>query len=121
MTAPRRDSDLVRPYVVTGGRAHARIPFDLVSLVVAAGDTPPRGMDPGTGPEKRRLMALCRGGALSVAEIAAHLALPVGVTKVLLSDLTDSGHIITRSPAPPTDRPDIQLLQEVLDGLRALV
>ncbi|MBB2911591.1 hypothetical protein FHS43_002864 [Streptosporangium becharense] len=119
MTPSRRDSDLVRPYVVTGGRAHPRIPFDLVSLVVAAGDPPPGGPD--LGPEKRRLMALCRGGALSVAEVAAHLALPVGVTKVLLGDLTESGHLATRAPAPPAERPDVQLLQEVLDGLRALV
>ncbi|MCG5217502.1 DUF742 domain-containing protein [Streptosporangium sp. KLBMP 9127] len=111
----------MRPYVVTGGRAHSRISFDLVSLVITVDDKPSGGPEAGLSPEKRSLLALCRGGALSVAEIAAHLALPVAVTKVLIGDLTDSGHIVTRAPASPATRPDIQLLQEVLDGLRALV
>jgi Protein of unknown function (DUF742) len=62
---------------------------------------------------------LCRGGALSVAEVAGHLEIPVSVTKVLLGDLVDSGHVVARSPIPSAELPDIQLLQEVLDGLRA--
>ncbi|MBG0825681.1 DUF742 domain-containing protein [Planomonospora sp. ID91781] len=121
MTGARRDSDLVRPYVVTGGRAHPRIPFDLVTLVVTVADAPASRGDPAIGPEKRRMLALCRGGALSVAEIAAHLALPVSITKVLLGDLVDAGLVATRPPASTAQGPDIQLLQEVLDGLRALV
>jgi hypothetical protein len=117
MTSRRRDSGLVRPYVVTEGRAFpTRNTFDLVTLVVATHDLSLSGL----APEKRRLMTLCRGGPLSVAEVAAHLVLPVSVTKVLLGDLVDSGHITTRAPAPPAERPDIRLLQEVLDGLRAL-
>ncbi|MEV6867364.1 DUF742 domain-containing protein [Streptosporangium subroseum] len=117
MTPPKRDNGLVRPYVVTAGRAFpTRNTFDLVTLVIAAHDLSLSGL----GPEKRRLMVLCRGGSLSVAEVAAHLVLPVSVTKVLLGDLVDSGHITTRSPALPVERPDVQLLKEVLDGLRAL-
>jgi predicted transcriptional regulator len=65
-------------------------------------------------------MELCQGGALSVAEVAAHLALPVSVTKVLLSDLVDSGHVVTRaSAAAETAQTEDQLLKEVLNGLRA--
>lgn len=116
MTRPRRDRGLVRPYVVTDGRAHpTRNTFDLVTLVFAARDLPLTGFSP----EKRRVMDLCRGGALSVAEVAGHLALPVSVTKVLLADLVDSGHVSTRPPIPQAQQPDVQLLQEVLDGLRA--
>jgi hypothetical protein len=107
---------LVRPYVITDGRAHpTRNTFDLVTLVSAA-----QGGDlAGLSPEKRRVMALCRGGSLSVAEVAGHLQIPVSVTKVLLGDLVDSGHILTRSPIPSAELPDIKILQEVLDGLRA--
>jgi hypothetical protein len=98
---------LVRPHVVTGGRAHpTRNVFDLVTLVVAVGE--PAGLTP----EKRRIVTLCRGGALSVVEIAGHLHLPVGVTRVLLSDLMDSGHVTTGFSRT-------EILQEVLDGLRA--
>ena len=64
-------------------------------------------------------MELCRGGALSVAEVAAHLALPVGIVKVLLSDLVDSGHIVTRASVYEVDQSEDRLLREVLDGLRA--
>lgn len=73
----------------------------------------------GLSPEKHRVVELCRGGALSVAEVAAYLALPVSVTKVLLSDLVDSGHIMTRAAVAEPELPDDHLLREVLDGLRA--
>lgn len=107
---------LVRPYVVTEGRAHpTRNTFDLVTLVMAKHDLSLSDLNP----EKRRLMELCRGGALSVAEVAGHLTLPVSVVKVLLGDLVDTGHIVTRAPIPRAELPESQLLQEVLDGLRA--
>lgn len=106
---------LVRPYVVTGGRAHAsRNTLDAVTVVIAT-----REQVAGLSPEKKRLMELCRGGALSVAEIAAHLSLPISVTKVLLSDLVDSGHIATHAAVSHAARPDMKLLKDVLDGLRA--
>lgn len=115
MKPPRHNRALVRPHVVTGGRAHpTRNIFDLVTLVVAV-----RLEVAGLTPEKRRIVELCRGGALSVAEVAGHLGLSLSVTKVLLSDLADSGHIATRAAGPPDRDSKIQLLQEVLDGLRA--
>jgi hypothetical protein len=116
---PRNRRALVRPHVVTGGRAHpSRNIFDLVTLVIAAGDLSLAGLSP----EKRRIVTLCRGGALSVAEVAGHLGLPVSVTKVLLSDLVDSGHITTRASGPASSRSDqMGLLQEVLDGLRTVL
>ncbi|GAA2722088.1 DUF742 domain-containing protein [Actinocorallia aurantiaca] len=114
MRPPKRP--LVRLHVVTGGRAHpSRNVFDLVTLVVAV----PTATTVGISPEQRRVLELCRGGALSVAEVSGHLQLPVTVTKVLLSDLVDSGHLVVRSPAPSSQRPSADLLQEVLDGLRA--
>jgi DNA-directed RNA polymerase specialized sigma24 family protein len=115
VTGERRERALVRPHVVTGGRAHpTRNTFDVVTVVMATAEHVA-----GLSPEKRRLMELCRGGALSVAEVAAHLSLPISVTKVLLSDLVDSGHIATRAAVPHTTRPNEQLLKDVLDGLRA--
>jgi Protein of unknown function (DUF742) len=114
--SPKRpERALVRPHVVTGGRAHpTRNIFDLVTLVIAS-----RSELTGLNPEQRKVMALCQGGALSVAEISAHLSLPVSVTKVLLSDLVDSGHVVTRAAGTEGDQPEDRLLREVLDGLRA--
>lgn len=117
MTPPRRrEKGLVRAYVVTDGRAHpTRNTLDIVTLVHAVADRPPTGLTP----ERRAVTELCRGGALAVAEVAGHLGLPISVTKVLVSDLIDSGHIIARAAPSRAKTYDVQLLQEVLDGLRA--
>ncbi|NLU68970.1 DUF742 domain-containing protein [Streptomyces sp. HNM0574] len=117
MTPPRqRTEGLVRPYVVTDGRAYpTRNTLDLVTLLVSVTDPAISGLSP----EKRRLVDLCRPGALSVAEVAGHLSLPVSVVKVLAADLMDSGHIVTRAPIPSAQPTDARILQEVLDGLRA--
>ena len=117
MRPQRRKADgLVRPYVVTEGRAHpTRNTLDLVTLLIAVSGRSLAGLIP----EKRRLMALCRPGSLSVAEVAGHLSLPVSVVKVLIADLMDSGHIVTRVPAPSAQPSEARILQEVLDGLRA--
>lgn len=115
MTPRRREEPLVRPHVITGGRAHpTRTNLDAVTLVVGTGTSPG-----GASPEKRRALELCHGGALSVAEVAGHLHLPLSVTKVLLSDLIDAGHLAIRGPRPGLQPPDAHLLQELLDGLRA--
>lgn len=113
----RRRPALVRAHVVTGGRAApSRNIFDLATLVLL----PPGSTGAGLGPEGRRVVELCRPGALSVAEIAAHLDLPLPVVRVVLADLVDAGRIITRAPIPVADLPDIDILEEVLHGLRAL-
>lgn len=115
MTEHRRERALVRPHVVTGGRAYpSRNTLDAVTLVTFAVE--PVGAV--LSPQKRRLMELCRGGALSVAEVAAHLTLPLSVTRVLISDLVDAGYLAIRAPLPPVDTPDLTLLKELLDGLR---
>ncbi|MDI2031322.1 DUF742 domain-containing protein [Saccharopolyspora sp. TS4A08] len=112
----RRESALVRPHVVTGGRARpSRNTFEMDTQIFAV-----RQASPGTaGPEMRRVLGLCRERPMSVAELSAHLALPLSVTKVLLGDLLDGGHIVTRSAQRDLEAPRLELLQGVLDGLRA--
>ncbi|NNH68578.1 DUF742 domain-containing protein [Nocardia uniformis] len=112
MTGPRRDPDLVRAYVRTGGRSRPTQQLDLVTVILADG-VPLQG----GSPDARRIFALCHQ-ALSLAEIAAHLDLPPSVVKIVVSDLLDGGHLITRTPEHAL--PDVSLLEEVLNGLRAL-
>ncbi|HET9169875.1 MAG TPA: DUF742 domain-containing protein [Actinospica sp.] len=115
MNRRRRDPGLVRAYVMTGGVSRPSRAMDLVTLLIAQ-DVPPRGL----GPEQRRVLGLCsRRGALSVAEIAAHLDLPPSVVAILASGLMDSGHLA--APTPVHEIPDVELLREVLRGLRQLV
>lgn len=110
-------AELVRPYVITKGRG---LPdeekLSLITLVTATGDQLRRPTQ--LSPEEQGLLDLCTAGFLSVAEIAGHTRLPMGVVKILLSALTEGGYLITRPPvqrAPLTDR---RILEEVLNGLR---
>lgn len=109
---------LVRLYALTGGRARPtnRV-LDLMTMVVAA--TLPQD-DPSLGPEQVAVLNLCRRGPRSVAEIAAGCDLPLGVARVLLGDLLEFGHIRVRPPQPRERAFDLAILQEVIDGLRAL-
>ncbi|WP_441250892.1 DUF742 domain-containing protein [Kitasatospora sp. McL0602] len=116
----------VRPYVITGGRSRpSRNVLALESLVSAA---PTAGPGLGELPETEegtlnrehlRILALCRK-LLSVAEIAAHLRLPLGVVKVLIGDLWDLGAVHVIPPVPQAERLPATLLEEVLVGLRQL-
>ncbi|WP_371484338.1 DUF742 domain-containing protein [Kitasatospora sp. NBC_00315] len=114
---------MVRPYAMTRGRTRpGGREFDLIALVVSDLPAPgaPDGRDSADGPEQVLILDLCRGNALSVAEIAAGLDLPLGVVRVLLGDLLDAGLIRVSRPVPPALLPDEHILQEVIDGLRAL-
>jgi hypothetical protein len=110
-------TELVRPYVITNGR---ELPgdnaFTMITLVTVSEDAPrTRVLDP----EKLRVVELCAGGYLAVAEIAAHTGLPMGVVKILLSDLVGEGYLVVRSPVPRAQLVERELLEEVLHGLRA--
>lgn len=108
----------VRPFVLTGGRARpSRNTLGLDTLLVALEPAP--ALPASAGRQPRELLRVC-ARLLSLVEAAAHLRLPVSVVKVLASDLVDSGHLTARSPGPRFAPPDLKLLQEVLNGLRAL-
>ncbi|WP_405776850.1 DUF742 domain-containing protein [Streptomyces sp. NBC_00859] len=117
MTGAREGRDqLVRPYVVTGGRSTAgRNAFSEVTLVMLGTD----GLSSSSlTPEQTGVLELLRHGALSVAEISGYLGLALSVLRIVLSDLMDSGHIRTRSPIPAARRADRDLLEAVLAGLQ---
>lgn len=115
----RRESELVRSYVLTRGRAHAQHPVEPAALVRASTS----GTAPELDPDRRRIVQVCQGGALSVAEIAGHTRLPLSVVLVVVADLIDDGYLAPSSPAAadqPAAAPGPDLLQEVLDGLHRL-
>ncbi len=110
-----RQGPTVRPYALTRGRTRSRYVLSVEALII----TSPVGEqdDPGRGPEARSICALCRSSR-SVAEVSAHLAVPIGVARVLIGDLVDEGLILVHEGSP--DEPDAVLLERVLSGLRAL-
>lgn len=108
---------VVRPYVMTNGRVEPAVPgFDLVAFVVAV-----HGVTPGMPlqPEDHTILTLV-ARPLSVAEVAMHLDLPIGVVRVLIGDLLADGLVAVHEPRPLEQAPDEELLEAVLEGLRAL-
>lgn len=115
---PRREaSPFVRPYAVTRGRTAARTDFALEALV----STTPRAWANGVRlfPEQQAICHLCMN-LTSVAEISALLHIPIGVTRVLVGDLAESGFVNVQQPGLVGGLPDVTLLERVLIGLRGL-
>ncbi|MFC1443226.1 DUF742 domain-containing protein [Streptacidiphilus sp. N1-10] len=118
-------SQLVRPYTLTRGRTrHAEgAAFDVIAQVVAAdrdGLADPDGAEGADDPEHQQILELVRSAPLSVAEIAAETDLPLGVARILLGDLLDAELIRVSRPVPAALLPDVSVLREVIQGLRAL-
>ena len=108
----------VRPYTATNGRTRPTAALDLMSLVKATG----HGViaEERLGIEHAEALRLCRAPT-SVAEVAAQLRQPVITTKVLLSDLIESGAVISRAPTPPQEYANSpQVLEELIAGLKRL-
>ncbi|GAA3029007.1 DUF742 domain-containing protein [Kitasatospora albolonga] len=115
---PGPDDSPDRLYTVTGGRSRpSQDAFDLVTLIVAEQDPVP-----GMQSELARILELA-ASPTAVVELAAELALPVSVVKILLGDLLEGGRITARHPrfAPSKARlPDLDTLKQVLNGLQRL-
>ncbi|MFF4650571.1 DUF742 domain-containing protein [Streptomyces sp. NPDC001380] len=115
---PVHSEDPDRLYTVTGGRSRADdSAFDLVTLIVSESEP-----SPGMQSEHVRILTLCRRPT-AVVEVAAELGLPVGIVKILLADLHDTGRVSARHPRAAHSRaelPDPELLKQVLVGLQNL-
>ncbi|MFG2333934.1 DUF742 domain-containing protein [Streptomyces sp. NPDC048604] len=113
---------VVRPYAMTRGRTTAatRHRLDLIAVVVPepAADDP--GRDQTLAPEHVEIVERCSELPQSIAELAAGLDLPVGVVRVLVGDLVDEQLVHVTRPVPPAELPDVSILREVINGLRAL-
>lgn len=108
---------VVRPYALTGGLTRpSGKPFDLLDMVGvvrrAAQDMPQ------LAPEQAEVLQRCQIPA-PIADLAADLDLPVGVVRILVSDLRERG-LVTIHRAQPAGVGDLKILQEVVDGLRRL-
>ncbi|WP_017610264.1 DUF742 domain-containing protein [Nocardiopsis xinjiangensis] len=109
---------LVRPYVIAQGRNHAdTVKLDMISVVIAAKRAEVDEME--LEPEQLRILELCRRPQ-SVAEVSAHLEIPVAVVKVLLSDLLNRGLALARAPYTAKSPVSRDVLQAVLDGIQRL-
>ena len=115
VTSGYDNESIVRPYALTGGRTRPEHAYPLEALVVTslAGER----IDRSRSPEAQAICELC-AHSRSVAEIAAHLHLPFGVTRVLVGDLADAGMVLVHGQTG--DTPNADLLERVLSGLYQL-
>jgi hypothetical protein len=107
------DGELVRPFVITGGRTrHASVHLRVESLVVATGNAHERQLQF----EHAQIIGMC-SSPISVAEVAARVGIPLGVAQILAGDLAEAGLVQiheARQAATPA------LLLRMIDAVRAL-
>jgi len=109
---PERSSR-VRPYTMTRGRTRTGVALAVETLVETASGAESRGVPQ----EQQAICRLCVR-PISVAEVSARIALPLGVVRVLLDDMAGDGLVVLHVAS--TDRPDLALMERVLDGLQRL-
>jgi len=111
---------LVRPYARTGGRTKPGRDLDLEALVTTTVSGRDAWSSPLLNPEHTSVIELC-SGTVSVAEIAARMAVPLGVARVIIADMVDLGLVeVMKTAANNGDERDPAFLRRVLSGLQRL-
>ena len=109
---------LARPYAWTEGRTQPTVDLAVEARV----HTTPSGhaLPVRLASAMWTVTQLCRQPR-SVAEIAAHLAVPLGVARVLVADLLDEGLVAVEATLTDDTGDDERrrLIERVLSGLRA--
>ncbi|MFD7911377.1 MULTISPECIES: DUF742 domain-containing protein [unclassified Streptomyces] len=109
----------VRPYSLTGGRTRFTQVLHVETFVATLDTKVSEPQKPDRTPEMPAIVEVCRR-MRTIAEIAALLKLPLGVVRVLVSDLADQGRVRVYATGHGSGRPERALLERVLSGLRRL-
>lgn len=112
-----RDPRVVPVYALTKGRTRSRghdLQIETLVSTTGAGHS----ARPRLRFEQARIVELCRR-PVSVAEVAAQMQIPLGVARVLVSDLHADGRLTIHRAATTRDgRPRTEVLERLLTGLR---
>ena len=106
---------VVRPYTLTRGRTAPK-----VELPVEATLRREVGRPEPSDANLLRILELC--DKRSVAEVSAHVHMPIGVVRVLLGDLIEQGHVRVQATLTEDSSQDErrELIERTLRGLRTL-
>ncbi|MFV0260136.1 MAG: DUF742 domain-containing protein [Acidimicrobiales bacterium] len=107
----------VRPYVLTGGRTRSTIEVAMEAQVQATGSSA-RPAIRALGDDSSAIVEMCWAEPVPVAEVAARLGVPLQVARVLIGDLVEVGALTVG--ATPDERPDLDLLERMLEGLQVI-
>lgn len=109
---------VVRPYAWTKGRTTSQVRFEIETMVSTTGAYSPS--DDTVSSEHHAIAALCHQPR-SIAEVAALLAIPLGVAKVLAGDMVGGNLLAVHETASVDgESPDMALMERILSGLRRL-
>jgi hypothetical protein len=122
MTAGERGR-VVPAYALTRGRSGSgdrALPLEAVVCTTTRGEA----ALPRLRYERRDAVELA-ATPVAIAEVASHLDVPLGVARVLVSDLADEGLLALHLPVIATGssgaaEPEPELLERLLGGLRAV-
>ena len=116
---PGDEPALVRPYTLTAGRTTTEIELPMEAPIYPLAAAPASHWP---GNDVRSEILKLGSTRPSVAEVAAKLAIPLGVARVLIGDLVKQGYLQVHATLGTTasidDRRD--LIGRTLRGLRAL-
>jgi len=107
----------VRAYAMTGGRSQAASVLEFETMLSATAG----GREALTALkfERADILRLCREDALSVAELAAKLRVPIGVVRVVAADLVSEGMLESFQPSANV-ADDVLLITRLIAGVRSL-
>jgi hypothetical protein len=107
---------VVRPYTLTGGRTAPKVDLPVEATLRREGN----GSEEPTDANLVRILEVC--DKRSVAEVSAHVHMPIGVVRVLLGDLVEQGHVRVQATLTANSSQDErrELIERTLRGLRTL-
>ncbi len=107
-----RGHDVVRPYVMTGGRTRtARRDLRVETMLATVPDADPRGLTA----EQAALLECCRT-PMALAEASAHLGLVTSVTAILAGDLVAEGLLDIHQTDPVEI--ELDMLNRMIEAVR---
>jgi hypothetical protein len=113
---PSDGGRVVPVYAITGGRTRSSAGRDMpLETIVTATVS---GRAEMLQAEYRAAVELA-ARPVSIAEVGAALAVPVGVARVVVADLVDAGHLAAHLPPSIDGGPPPEILERLLEGLRA--
>jgi hypothetical protein len=107
---------VVRPYTLTGGRTAPKVELPMEATLRRQSDGAPAPTDGNLA----RILEAC--DERSVAEVSAHVHMPIGVVRVLLGDLVEQGLVRVQATLSADSSHDErrELIERTLRGLRTL-
>ena len=111
---PRQTARFVRPYTITAGRTRGTVDLPMEATLRRQSDSEGVRLTAAA----LQILELC--DTKSVAEVSALASMPIGVVRVLLSDLVEHGLVRVQATLTEDSSRDerIELIERTLRGLR---